>query len=219
MPIQINLLNEAQAQEDLRRRDPVKRAIFGGVLLVVVSLVWFSSSLLTHMVASNGLSQIQAGIESRTNDYNAVVINLRKVADTKVRLEALSKLSAARFLQGNLMNSLQQLYVPNVRLMRFQVEQTYSHVDPPASASGAKTANVSITEHTLLTLDARDSSANPGDKVNRYKDVLSQLDFIKANLSTNNGVKLSSLSAPQPGSDGKPYVMFTVECRFTDQTR
>lgn len=46
MPIRINLLNEALAEEDMRRRDPVKRAIFIGVFLVAVSLVWFSSAWL-----------------------------------------------------------------------------------------------------------------------------------------------------------------------------
>ncbi len=219
MPIQINLLNEAQAQEELRRRDPVKRAIFGGALLVAVSLVWFSSSLLTHVVASSRLAQVQANIQSHTNDYNSVVVNLRKVADAKVRLTALTKLSASRFLQGSLLNSMQQLYVPNVRLIRLQMNQTYSRVQPAATEEGAAPAKVPVTEHRVLTLDAKDSSANPGDQVNRYKDSLSQLDFIKANVTTNNAVKLSNLSAPQPGSDGKPFVLFTVECRFSDQTR
>ena len=46
MPIRINLLSEALAEEDLRRRDPVKRAIFIGVFLVALSLVWFSSTWL-----------------------------------------------------------------------------------------------------------------------------------------------------------------------------
>ena len=36
MPIRINLLAESLAEEDLRRRDPVKRAIIIGALLVAV---------------------------------------------------------------------------------------------------------------------------------------------------------------------------------------
>ena len=40
MPIHINLLAEAQAAEELRRHDPVKRAIFIGISLVVVALMW-----------------------------------------------------------------------------------------------------------------------------------------------------------------------------------
>ena len=36
MPIRINLLAEAIADEDLRRRDPVKRAIYGGAFVVAL---------------------------------------------------------------------------------------------------------------------------------------------------------------------------------------
>jgi hypothetical protein len=32
-------------------------------------------------------------------------------------------------------------------------------------------------------------------------------------------VRLSNLSAPQSGADGKPFVMFTIECRFKPQIR
>jgi len=42
MPIRLNLLAEAQAAEEARRRDPVKRAIWIGALLVSVVLVWSS---------------------------------------------------------------------------------------------------------------------------------------------------------------------------------
>jgi hypothetical protein len=216
MPIQINLLTEAQAAEDFRRRDPVKRAIFGGSLLVALSLVWFSSILLAHMIASSNLAQVEANIQMHTNDYNVVVVNLKKVTDVKNHLDALQKFNSSRFLQGNLLNSLQQLYVPNVRLLRLQIQQGYTRKDTPAGKAGTIT---SITEHTTLLLDAKDSGPNPGDQVNHYKDALGQIDFFKNNLDPNNDVKLSNLSAPQLGIDNKPFVLFTVECRFPDQTR
>jgi len=114
MPIRINLLAEALEEEDLRRRDPVKRAIYVGSLLVVLSLVWWSSTLLEYMLERSGLSQIQAEIDSRTNEYSVVKINLKKTDDVQSRLDALQKLSAARFLQGSFLNALQQVYVPNV---------------------------------------------------------------------------------------------------------
>ena len=40
MPIRINLLAEQQAAEELRRRDPVKRAIWVAGFFVVVVVVW-----------------------------------------------------------------------------------------------------------------------------------------------------------------------------------
>jgi hypothetical protein len=208
MPIQINLLHEALAQEDLRRRDPVKRAIFWSALALALTLVWYSSTSLEHMVANSDFSKAQAEVQAHTNDYNIVVANLKKITDVQNHLKSLDELSSARFLQGNLMNALQKLYVPNVCLMRMQVNQTYTRKSP-----------TSIAEHTVLTLDAKDFSANPGDQVNHYKDAISGLDYFKSNLDTNGGVNLSNLSPPQSASDNKPFVLFTVECHFSDQTR
>jgi hypothetical protein len=208
MPIQINLLTEALAQEDLRKRDPVKRAIFGGSLAVVVMLVWFSSISLAHMVDNSNLARVQSEIQAHTNDYNVVVANIKRINDQQGRLDALKKLSSARFLQGNLMNALQQLYVPNVCLLHVQVQQTYT----PQGAD-------SIVEHTVLTLDAKDSSPNPGDQVNRCKEAIGQLDYFKAHLAAKDGMKLFNLSPPESAPGAKPFVLFTIECHFSDQTR
>jgi hypothetical protein len=207
MSIHINLLTEAQAQEDSRKRDPVKRAIFAAALLVALALVWFSSISLEHMVANSNLARVQSEIQAHTNDYNVVVANLKQITATQNQLKALDELSSARFLQGDLMNALQQLYVSNVCLMRMQIQQSYTVKDS------------SSIEHTLLTLDAKDSSPNPGDQVNHYKDALGKIDFFKSNLDANGGVKLLNLEPPQTASDSKPFVLFTIECRFPDQTR
>ena len=41
MPIRINLLAEAQAAEEMRRRDPVKRALWGASIVVVGVIAFF----------------------------------------------------------------------------------------------------------------------------------------------------------------------------------
>lgn len=222
MPIRINLLAEALEEEDLRRRDPVKRAIYVGSLLVVLSLVWWSSTLLEYMLERSGLSQIQAEIDSRTNEYSVVKINLKKTEEVQGRLDALQKLSAARFLQGSFLNALQQVYVPNVQPIRLRLEQTYTLTAGVAS----KTNDFGVvagrpptcTERKLLTLDAKDFSPNPGDQVNKFKAALATQAYFNLNLNPTNGVRLASLSPPQAASDSKPYVLFTLECRFADKT-
>jgi hypothetical protein len=223
MPIKINLLAEALAEEDLRKRDPVKRAIYVGVLLVVLSLVWFSSILLVHVLESQELSTIQGEIQLHTNDYSQVQIKLKKMAETQRKLDALQKLSNSRFLQGTLMNAFQQLYVPNVELTRLRIDQTYSTAAGTPSVTnlygvipGRASAAV---EHIVITLDAKDYSANPGDQVNHFQDALAAQDYFKANLNPTNGIRLANLSAPQSSYDSKPYVLFTVECRFPDIAR
>ena len=75
MPIRINLLAEAQALEDLRRRDPVKRASWAGLLLVLLVLVWISSLQLKAMIARGGIeSRPASAMKFRTVDELVNVI-------------------------------------------------------------------------------------------------------------------------------------------------
>lgn len=221
MPIRINLLTEALAQDDLRRRDPVKRVGYLGAFLVALSLVWYSSEWLNFKMAQNKLSQIQDQIQTHTNEFSRVQADIKKLADSQKRLNALQQLSTNRFLQGNLLNALQQIYVPNVQLIRVRLDQSYAIKEgTPAPAEGAEAVKASpakSTERISLILDAKDSSSNPGDQVNRYKSSLAKQDYFKTNLQTN-GIRLSNLS-PAQSSSTKPFVMFTLECRFTDKTR
>jgi hypothetical protein len=103
------------------------------------------------------------------------------------------------------------------------VEQGYTSLEaiaPKPDAPGSPPSRpASCTEKIVLLLDAKDSSANPGDQVPRFKDAVAHLPYFQENLDKTNGVTLSSRSAPDSGPDGKPFVLFTLECHFQSQTR
>jgi hypothetical protein len=223
MPIRINLLAETLIAEDLRRRDPAKRVIFAGALLVAVALVWSSSLLLKEMLAKKDLAQVQGEIATRTNEYDRVVTSTKKIADAQTKLEDLKKLTAARFLQGNLLNALQRVTVPDVQLFRLRVDQEYSFAEGTKSQTNhfgtVAGRPPTITEQVMVVLDAKDSSANPGDQVNKFNDAVVQQSYFQTMLDKTNGVRLAGLSAPQTGADGKPYVSFTLECRYPPKSR
>ena len=223
MPIRINLLAEALVAEDRRRRDPAKRVLFAGALLVAVALVWSSSLMLKGMLAKKDLAQVQNEIQVRTNEYDRVQLSTKKIADANSKVEDLKKLSAARFLQGSLLNALQQATMPGVQLTRLRVDQTYAFTEGTKSQTNRFGVVAGrppvVTEKVVLTLDAKDSSANPGDQVNRFNDAIAQQTYFQTMLDKTNGIRLASLSAPQTGPDGKPYVLFTLECRFPAQSR
>jgi hypothetical protein len=222
MPIRINLLNEALAEEDLRRRDPVKRSIFVGIFLVAISLVWFSSTWLEYKLTQQKKEQIEIDIGLHTNEFAQVQADLKKISDSQRRLNALLQLNTNRFLQGNLMNALQKAYVPNIQLMHIKVDQSFSYKEgtPDKSNSyGVVQGRPSIsTEHVSLTIDGKDSSPNL-DQMNRYKELLAQVGYFKTNLDSTNSVKLSGLSSPQSSFGRKPFVIFTLDCRFPDKAR
>lgn len=213
MPIRINLLTEALAAEEQRRRDPVKRAIYFGAFLFVLILAWSSTLELRAMMANRDLSSVQNEIEAHTNDFVRVTSDNASIAGIQSKLAALNQLGDARFLQGNLLNALQQpqMGLANIQLIRLRVAQSYSTVDSKTSPS--------VTEHITVTMDVRDSSPNPGDQVNKFKDLVATQPFFKSIMDPNTGIRLSNLSAPQAGPDGKPYVLFTLECQLPDQTR
>jgi len=216
MPIRLNLLAEAQAAEELRRRDPIKRVIFAGVLVVALIFVWWSWLQLRVMVANANLSQIEAQIQSHTNAYQVVLVSEKKIAEAKGNLAALQKLTNNRFLQGNLMNSLQYATVPGVQLVRLRVDQTYQANQDTATATKTK---ATITEKIVVSLEAEDFSGNPGDQVNKFKDAVSHEPYFEAELGGTNVVRLTNLSAPQVDPGGRPSVQFTLQCTYPDRIR
>jgi hypothetical protein len=223
MPIRINLLAEAQAAEELRRRDPVKRAIFIGISLVVVALVWSGMVEVNAILANEHLYGVQMEIDTKTNAYQRVVIDQRKIGVIQAKLAALQKLQAARFLQGSLLDALQHATVDGVQLTRLRVDQAYLLTEGTESQTNSDRViagrPATVKERIIAHLDARDFSANPGDQVNRFKDVIAKQAYFQATLDKTNGVQLANPpSAPQTDA-GKPYVMFTLDCRYPEVTR
>jgi hypothetical protein len=181
MPIRINLLAEAQLAEDLRRRDPVKRAIYAGAFLVVLALVWSSSLRLAVMISKRDLSQVQEQVEARTTEWQNVVASQKKVFDARAKLSSLQRLSAARFLQGNFLNALQQLNLDGVQLMRVRLDQSCLKMNGTPNQTNADHVILGhpamVAEKIVVSLDARDISANPGDQVNKFKEAVASQPY------------------------------------------
>lgn len=223
MAIHLNLLAEAQALEELRRRDPVKRAIWVGALLVVVVLVWSSSLWVRAMRIKGEMAGLQAGLDSRSKEYDSVQANRKQLDAVRGKLAALQELATNRFLNGNLLDALQHATLPNVQLTQLRVAQTYDRV----AETKAKTNDThvvagkpaTVTEKILLTLDAKDSSPVPGDSVTKFKQALAESPYFKRQLAKADDVRLKDLGTPQTGPDGKSFVLFSIECRYPEKTR
>jgi hypothetical protein len=224
MPIRLNLLAEAQAAEDMRRRDPVKRAIWLGSLLATGMLVWASSVYGKTLLAKYALNQTEGQIARGNNDYQQVVAHQRKIDENKKKLAALRQLTTNRFLQGNLLDALQQITMEDVQLMRVRVDQTYGlteELKPKTNSAGKITPGkpAMVKENIGVTLEARDTSPVPGDRVNKLKDAISTNTYFLPRLSTTNGVRLTFVSPPTVLPDTKPFVLFTIECRYPEKLR
>lgn len=226
MPIRLNLLAEAKAAEEERRRDPAKRAILFGGCAVAVMLLWSLSLYAKGLVRGSELSRLETDLASRTNEYQQALANQRQLLDVRQRFYALQQLATNRYLNGNVLQALQHATVDSVQLVRLKTEQTY--VLTPETKARTNTAGkitapakpATVAERVTLMLDAKDSSANPGDQVSRFKETIANAPHFRNLLGKTNEITLRNLSAPQADPiTGKPSVLFTLECRFPEKVR
>ena len=216
MAIRINLLAEAQAQEEQRRRDPVKRFVLGGVVLILAVLAWWVSLTTKTIVVKAELSTLEGKLNARTNDYRQILENQRKLGEGKQKLDSLRRLATNRFLVGNLLEAMQKTTIDNVQLVRLKVDQIYVQNE---EVKGAKAKPAGATEKIVLNLNVKDSSPAPGDAVNKFQDALAAAPYFQESLGGASGFRLTSLSPPQTDPDGKSFVLFMLEAHFPEKTR
>lgn len=224
MPIRINLLAEAQATEELRRRDPVKRATWIGAFLVAAILAW--ASLLQARIALQKaqVSRLEGKIKDLDKDYSVVVKSQKALTETRYKLGALDRLSNERYLTGNLLDALQKAYVDDVRVVKLKTQFGYSQ----QAATKAKTNSFGVTpgkpatatEEITVRIEAVDASSNPGARVNEYKEAVVGLEHLDEVFNDQNReVRLTGLTPPQTDSSGRSYVLFTLECAYPEKVR
>jgi hypothetical protein len=226
MPIRINLLAETQALEEMRRKDPVKRAIWVGAFLGLLILAWSSSLQLKAMIVKGDLNRLEAKVRAQTNEFQQVLENRKKLSDVNVKLGALQQLNTNRLLNGNILEALQHTTIDDVQLVRLKTEHVYVHTDEvkaKTNSNGKVTTPkaATVTEKITLILDAKDAGANPGDQVNKFQEAISSCGYFQTALGKTNVVKLTNIGTPTPASDagGKLFVPFTLECRYPEKTR
>lgn len=223
MPIRLNLLAEEQAAEELRRRDPVKRAVLIGVLVVAAVVLW--AVLLQFEIIRRGqqLGQLRVSINALTNQYHQVQAEVTKLEDIRFKLSALNKLATSRFLWATALNALQQTTVDDVQLTQFKGEQSYVTTEATKATTNeagrfvpAKPATA--TEKIVLSLKAIDSGPGRGDNVLKYIGTLNQFPYFQAVLGKTNQIQLGP--PPKVGQEAEPKaVEFTLEGRLQEKTR
>jgi hypothetical protein len=224
MPIRLNLLAEAQAAEEQRRRDPVKRAIWIAAFLIALMLGWASSLQAKAFWKKQELNKVVSSMNACTNEYRKVIEEKAKIADINRRLVALHSLETNRFLNGNLMNALQQTVMDDIHLSMLKVEQNYTL----AEGTKPRTNGTSViagkpatsTERIVITVEGADSSPSAGEQVTKFKELLGKHAYFQSVLGQTNQVSLKSLSAPAVSPDTeRAVVSFSLESRLPPKTR
>jgi hypothetical protein len=224
MPIHLNLLAEAQTAEEMRRRDPVKRAMWICGFLVALVL-GYSSYLQWKIMQSNRVvAHIEAGLATQTNRFTQIIENSKKLTDVNYKLGKLNELATNRFLWGNVLNALQQTTVEDIQLLRLKSEQNYdfqAEVKSKKDDSGKLVPGkpALVTEKITLMFDAKDGSVNPGAmQMNLFKEGLQTNSFFKMVLGKTNQIRLKNYAQPQLDPElGRPCVLFSLECALPEK--
>ncbi len=226
MPIRINLLADAQAAEEMRRKDPVKRAIWIGAFVVFAVLVWAGTLQLKIMAARSDITSLQVSWTSIESKVKQVREHRARTREIEGRLSALDQFTTNRTLWANAFNALQFTLVDNVRIVRLKTEQTFALAEVPRPVTPATPAAtravvakpVLTTERSSLTIEGRDYSLRQADQIPRYKETLLNAPYFADVLQKTNKVQLISLSAPQT-EGGRTYVNFGLELFFQEKER
>ncbi len=224
MPILINLLAEAQAAEELRRRDPVKRSLWGAGVAVALVVLWCAVIQARTMRANSELKKHEAHWNSIEKKHAAVTEDLKESAAIERKLSSLNRLSTNRFLLGSTLNALQLAVVDQVQAVRLKTEQTFTFIDPvPAKTNTSKTVPAkpaAAVEKIGITIEAKDW--NPVDQnYNKFKEAIAKSPAFQTNLLKTDALRLTSLSKPsyEPSDPARPFVTFTLEMQFPEIRR
>jgi len=129
MPIRINLLAEEQAAEEMRRRDPVKRAIFAGSALGLLMLGWIGITQMNVSAARRELAEYDARLKKVDDSSKEVRNDQMTSAEIQGKIKALEKYAGNRFFWGSLLDAVQHSAVESVRLMEIKADQKYGTGD------------------------------------------------------------------------------------------
>lgn len=226
MPIKLNLLAEAQLEEEMRRKDPVRYSIYCAVGIILAVGIWIGTNQMIISSKEREIKTLNAMWEQMKPQYNAVLTNMAKINELNQRLNQLTNYVTNRFLWGNVLNALQQCMTnvsTDVRFTRFRTEQNFLITPPSIVTKGDKKVVIpgSSVEKIKFVIEAKDYGREEDDNISKLREAISEFPYFKQRLDKTRGVRLESMS-PRMSDLANPtrtYVLFTLECQFPDITR
>jgi hypothetical protein len=227
MPIRINLLAEAQAAEDSRRRDPVKRAVWIGGFVVCLALLWCGK--LQMDIWREGMSRTRMEKDWAISEPKyKVLVQVKEKADRLNNfLNNLDRYSTNRFLWANALNAVQRSMVDDIQVTHIRGEQAYDITYPENVTNLTATSQTvtrkpgTSTERVRVLVDARDFR-NQEQQWTKFKEALSNNEFFKRHLKKGDGFVLEGTqSAPlrDPVDPTREYVTFSLVSKLPEVKR
>lgn len=221
MPIVINLLAEEQAAEELRRRDPLKKAIWIATCCALLSLLLVGY----YQMKLSGARKHQAAKEAEWAELESKVRDAKLLREESIVLTAkymaLQQYAANRFLWGPTLDVIQNCMIPDIRVMSINSDQRFSYVEPVKATEVTPAKPGECTEALSIIIKARDDGPSSEQKYNMFREKLASHAYYKEIFNGRDGVTLDELSPPiaEGGDPNKTYVLFRLKCALPPITR
>lgn len=204
----------------MRRKDPVKRAIWIGGFVIFLVLLGSATLQFKIIVAKAEASRLSSNWKEIEKQVQDVTDHRARTRELEAKLAALNQFTTNRMLWAAAFDALQRTPVDGVELVRVHTEQTFVQHEgtrPNAEGKGV-TKPATATERTVLTLEGRDFSPQLGSQVPRFKQSLAAAPYFEAALQKTNSIQLMSQTAPQ-NEAGRAYVGFGFKLHFEEKER
>jgi len=214
---------EAQAAADLRRKDPVKRAIWIASFVVCVILLWIANLQINIFFDRGHYNNLDSEWNARLVKYGSVTNEHIKTVAIDRKLQQLDRLSTNRFLWAPVLNALQRSMVDQVQVTHLKGDQTYIKEDAHDVGTGSAKKHVpgSVVERISLSIEAKD--LNPNDQnYNKFKESLGSFEYFAKRLGRRDGFTMDGILGPltvDPGDPSKQFVTFTLTSHFPEVRR
>jgi type IV pilus assembly protein PilM len=224
--IQLNLLAEDQELADLRRRDPVRRAILlTSVLLAGIGLwaAWLGWQI---WEAQREVQRVDRRMTLLQNTASEPMRDAQRASELERRWEALSQHEAQRFLVAPILGMLQHVIVDKIQFHRLVLEQRLQRVEPPrvtarerrAAGDGPlpKPPPVETREQLVMRIQGK-NFGNYMDR-NRLSQALLNHEVLRGLLRTNQPIRLvETMQHLDPVDTSRGFELFTIECVFAER--
>ncbi len=221
MAIRINLLAEQQLAQEMRLRDPVKRAVWLAGFAVAVVLIWSLGIWLKCWAAESEAASLDMRWHSLEATNSNVTTNLNRIREITQKLDALNDLATNRMLWGSFLDALQFSTVENVQLVSLRTKQTYVLTPAVKAKEGVKGKPATSRENISMVIDARDYGPSSGETIDIFKKRMLDNSLLKKYLTNENCLRLTARAQPQidPAEAGRTFVLFTLEGQFPEVVR
>jgi|GEM_PF-3745749 hypothetical protein len=217
MAIHLNLLAEQQAEALAKQRDPVKRSIWlGGVLISLVLISWVYLHLRVWLIKEQ-FAAAETEWQTIVTNYNQLVAITNQINECEKKMAALSKLSTNRFLWAPILNVLQYSDLQNIHLTSIRVDQKIVPNVITKKIGDKTLRQTNYEELVTMNIDGKVYGPQPIDYVSKFKASLINSSYLK-NLGRTNEINLKNIQKIEDttgGSAEKSNVSsFNIECKF-----